>query len=85
MNEDDMVDSPAAWYDDDHAGCWWGLGHMTPEEFIEAASEYDGDMTMESLEGYTLEHCWRSNMVDGCFDISKHQSEDFPHPITKLV
>ena len=76
---------PVAWYDEDHSGDWWAQGHLTPEQFIEAASEYDGDMDMDSLKGYALRHCWRSPCVDGRFDCDNHQSDDYPYPVTRLI
>lgn len=79
------ADHPVAWYDDDRSGGWWAQGHLTPEDFIAAASEYDADMDMDSLEGWTLEHLWRSDCHKGRFETDNQQSDDYPHPVTRLV
>lgn len=87
MTRDEIDENhPVAWYDDEHSGGWWAQGHLTPEQFIEAAIEQDGYMDdPDALRGRTLEHCWRSPCVDGRFDCDNHQSDDYPYPVTRLI
>lgn len=76
---------PTAWYDESYSGTWFAIGHLTQAEFLEAAQEQDGNMTEESLNGYTLKHLWRTNCIDGEFDTDSRWSPEYPHPITQLV
>lgn len=81
---DDEIDSnhPDVWYDDEHSGLWWGQGHISMEDLTEGALEYDGCF---DARNYKVEHCWRSDCIDGRFNTAKHQSADYPHPVTRLI
>lgn len=76
---------PDIWYDDDVAGCWWGKGHLTLEQMAEGAREYDGNFDDDGLEGYHVEHLWRSDCGEDRFDTDARESADYPHPVTRLI
>lgn len=77
-------DHPLVWYDDLHAGCWWGQGHLTPEQFAQGARAFDSDYDVYCQEGYTVEHLWRTSCVEGEFQTDTRPSEEYPHPVSRL-